>query len=297
MRKPSRATAAARPSLPSPRADCAPSALSAHLTGSREELDGENPGRGAGDWRGSGGYVAGIRLGQLGKRALLVERDRIGGICLNVGCVPSKALITAGKLYGRMRAAREIGLMAEGFAVDLGRLQGWKEEVVNKLTSGVRQLLKANHCETLAGRASFRSPHEVEVKGERGEFLVVADRVVIATGSRVIELPGFPVDGERVLDSTAALDLREVPPRLLVIGGGYIGIEIGTLYAKLGSKVVVVEATAGLLPGVDPELTRVVANKLRQAGVQVHLSTQARGLRERTAPSRCSSRARAAKSS
>jgi dihydrolipoamide dehydrogenase len=228
---------------------------------------------------GPGGYVAGIRLGQLKVKALVVERDRAGGVCLNVGCIPSKALITAAKQYAFMRGGAErMGLHVEGARVDMARLQGWKEEIVGRLTSGVRQLLKANGCDYRTGTATFRSPHEVEVRGERGDFLVAARHVVIATGSRPIAIPPLPVDGRRVIDSTGALALAEVPARLVVIGGGYIGLEIGTLYAKLGARVTIIEATAALLPGVDPELTQVVARRLGTIGVEVHLSTQATGL-------------------
>ncbi|HEY3354196.1 MAG TPA: dihydrolipoyl dehydrogenase [Polyangia bacterium] len=236
---------------------------------------------------GPGGYVAGIRLGQLKVKALVVERDaRPGGVCLNVGCIPSKALITAAKQYAFMRQASSIGLVADGVRLEMGRLQGWKEEIVGKLTSGVRQLLKANGCDYRTGVATFRSPHEVEVRGAGGELLVAAQHVVIATGSQPISLPHLPVDGVRVLDSTGALALREVPGSLVVIGGGYIGVEIGTLYAKLGARVTIVEATGALLPGVDPDLVGVVARRLRKLGVEVHLGTQAAGLSQQNGHTR-----------
>src|SRR5262249_31041947 len=182
---------------------------------------------------GPGGYVAGIRLGQLGKKALVVERDKPGGICLNVGCIPSKALINASKLYDKIRHGADIGILADNPRVDMARMQTWKGEVVSKLTGGVRILLKANNCDYRPGT----SRNTVEVTGKDGTFTVQADNIIIATGSRPIEIPGFKCDGERLVDSTGALDFTSVPQRFVVIGGGYIGIEIGTLYAKLGSKV------------------------------------------------------------
>src|ERR1700727_1172795 len=192
---------------------------------------------------GPGGYVAGIRLGQLKKKALVVERDKPGGICLNVGCIPSKALINAAKTFDKVRHGADIGILADNLRVDMAKMQAWKGEVVAKLTGGVRSLLKANGCDYRTGTARFVSRPTVE-----------ADHIVIATGSRPIEIPGFKFDGNRIVDSTGALDFSSVPERFVVIGGGYIGIEIGTLYAKLGSKVTVVEALPNILAGNDPEI-------------------------------------------
>jgi dihydrolipoamide dehydrogenase len=226
---------------------------------------------------GPGGYVAGIRLGQLGKRAMVVERaDKPGGICLNVGCIPSKALITASKYYDKLRHGADIGLLADNLRVDMERMQAWKGTVVEKLTSGVRTLLKSNNCDYRTGTARLVARNTVEVTGPSGKFTVQADNVVVATGSRPVEIPGFAFDGQRVVDSTGALDFRAVPERLVVVGGGYIGIEIGTLYAKLGSKVTVVEALPAILPGNDPEVVQVVARKLKKLGVEVITGAQAR---------------------
>ena len=229
---------------------------------------------------GPGGYAAGIRLGQLGKKALVVEKDKVGGICLNVGCIPSKALINASKLFDKIRHGADIGLLAENLRVDMPRMQTWKEEVVGKLTGGVRTLLKVNKCDYLAGSARLTSRNTVEVDGQGADagkkFVIEAANIVLATGSRPIEIPGFKFDDKRIVDSTGALAFREVPPRLLVVGGGYIGLEIGTLYAKLGSKVTVVEALPGILPGTDPELSQVVARKLKKMGVEVLTSAKAK---------------------
>jgi len=226
---------------------------------------------------GPGGYVAGIRLGQLGKRALVVERDKPGGICLNVGCVPSKALINASKLFDKIRHGADLGLLADNPRVDMGRMQQWKGEVVSKLTGGVRILLKANHCDYRTGSARLLSRNTVEVTDkDGGKVTIQADNIVLATGSRPIEIPGFACDGEHLVDSTGALDFTAVPERLVVIGGGYIGIEIGTLYAKLGAKVTVVEALPDILTGNDPELVQVVSRKLKKQGIEVMTGAKAK---------------------
>jgi dihydrolipoyl dehydrogenase len=226
---------------------------------------------------GPGGYVAGIRLGQLGKRAMVVERDKPGGICLNVGCVPSKALINASKLYDKIRHGADIGLLADNPRVDMGRMQQWKGEVVSKLTGGVRILLKANHCDYRTGSARLLSRNTVEVTDkDGGKVTIQADNIVLATGSRPIEIPGFACDGKQLVDSTGALDFTAVPERMVVIGGGYIGIEIGTLYAKLGAKVTVVEALPDILTGNDPELVQVVSRKLKKLGIEVMTGAKAK---------------------
>ena len=226
---------------------------------------------------GPGGYVAGIRLGQLKVKSLVVERDQPGGICLNVGCIPSKALINAAKTYDKMKHAGDIGIHADNVRVDMKKMQQWKGEVVTKLTGGVKQLLKTNGCDYLTGTAKLVAPRTVEVTDAAGKkTTITADNIVLATGSRPIEIPGFKFDGNRVVDSTGALAFTEVPPRLTVIGGGYIGIEIGTLYAKLGSRVTVVEALPGILAGSDPEMSQLVARKLKKLGVEVVTGAKAK---------------------
>jgi len=233
---------------------------------------------------GPGGYVAGIRLGQLGKKALVVERDKAGGVCLNVGCIPSKALINAAKLFDKMVHGAAIGILADNFRVDVAKLQEWKDGVVGKLSSGVRQLLKANGCDWRSGNARLVAPGKLEIQGtgpEAGKAtLVEAAHIVIATGSRPIEIPGFAFDGERVVDSTGALAFRTVPRRLVVIGAGYIGMEIGTLWAKLGSSVTFVEAMPTILPGSEPDCVQVVARKAKQLGLEIILNARATGWAE-----------------
>jgi dihydrolipoamide dehydrogenase len=232
---------------------------------------------------GPGGYVAGIRLGQLKKKALVVEKDKPGGICLNVGCIPSKALINASKIFDKIRHGADIGILADNPRVDMAKMQSWKGEVVSKLTGGVKTLLKANGCDYRTGVARFVSRNTVELVAPdgKGKTVIAADHIIIATGSRPIEIPGFKFDGSRIVDSTGALDFAAVPEKFVVIGGGYIGIEIGTLYAKLGSKVTVVEALPNILTGNDPEIVQLVARKLKKLGVEVITGAKAKSWAEK----------------
>ncbi|MCR4404532.1 MAG: dihydrolipoyl dehydrogenase [Candidatus Acetothermia bacterium] len=227
---------------------------------------------------GPGGYVAAIRAAQLGKEVTLIEQDRLGGVCLNVGCIPSKALIHAANLYHKIPELEPLGISVEGLHLDLGRLQSWKEGVVARLREGIAKLLAANGVRVIQGRASFISEKAAELEGPEGETIEFG-HCIVAPGSRPLELPGLEFDHELVLDSTDALALREVPAALIVIGGGYIGLELGTLYAKLGSKVTVVEIMDQLLPGVPAELVRPVERRLRGLGVGVLLRAKAKGLR------------------
>jgi dihydrolipoamide dehydrogenase len=227
---------------------------------------------------GPGGYVAGIRLGQLKVKSMVVEKDQPGGVCLNVGCIPSKALITASKYYDKLKHGADMGLLADNIRVDMQKMQTWKSEVVGKLTGGVKQLLKTNGCDYRTGTATLTGARTVELTSADGKTktIIEADNIVLATGSRPIEIPGFKFDGVRVVDSTGALAFAEVPKRLVVIGGGYIGIEIGTLYAKLGARVTVVEALPSILAGTDPELSQVVVRKLKKLGVEVLTGAKAK---------------------
>jgi dihydrolipoamide dehydrogenase len=229
---------------------------------------------------GPGGYSAAIRLGQLGKQVVCVERGEPGGVCLNVGCIPSKALITAAKTYDKLKHADQMGLRIEGARVDVARMMAWKGEVVAKLTGGVRQLLKAAGAKLLAGTARVTGPQRVEVATKDGVLAIDCGAIVIATGSRPFDVPGFTVDNQKILDSTGALALGEVPPRLLVVGGGYIGLELGIMWAKLGAKVTVVEFTPQLLPGNDPDLVQIVQRKMKKLGIDIHLEAKAKSWRD-----------------
>jgi dihydrolipoamide dehydrogenase len=229
---------------------------------------------------GPGGYPCGIRLGQLGVKTIVIEGEAPGGVCLNVGCIPSKALIHAAKTYEKFTKSADMGIVAKSApSVDMGKMQEWKGGIVNKLTSGVKTLLKANGAELVFGHAHLErggsDGHKVVVESKGEKRVITTKNVVIATGSRPIVIPGFDVDQKRVLDSTGALALDSVPKRMVVIGGGYIGLELGTVYAKLGTKVTVVEMLDSILFGMDKDCVKMVAQKLRKMGVEVLLKTKA----------------------
>ena len=231
---------------------------------------------------GPGGYAAGIRLGQLGLKAVVIERDQTGGVCLNVGCIPSKALIHAAKTFDKIKHADELGITVAAPTIDWAKTIAWKQTVVGKMTSGVKTLLKGNKCDLIEGEASFVNPREVTVKAKDGTVTKLATKnLIVATGSRPIVIPGFTPDGKRVLDSTGALALTTIPKRMAVIGGGYIGLELGTVYAKLGTKVTIVEALPGILAGIEPDCVKVVAQKLKKTGVEVLLEAKAKGWEEK----------------
>ena len=229
---------------------------------------------------GPGGYVAAIRLAQLGKKTALVDKEALGGVCLNWGCIPSKALIAAANLVESVREAANRGITADP-KVDIDRLRQFKNDVVKKLVGGVGMLEKGNGVEVLKGKATFVGPNAIEVEGKDGKERVEAGAFIVATGARPIEIPGFAFDGKDVWSAKEAVDLPDLPKRLVVIGGGIIGLELGTVYAKLGSKVTVVEALPTILSGIDPEAVRLVQKGLRQRDAVVHVNAKAKGL-ERT---------------
>jgi dihydrolipoamide dehydrogenase len=227
---------------------------------------------------GPGGYVAAIRLAQLGKKTALVEKESLGGVCLNWGCIPSKALIAAANLVDEIRGAADRGILVEAPRVDVDKLRAFKRDVVKKLVGGIGQLEKGNGVEVLKGTATFVGPTAIEVDAGGEKTRVEAPAFIVATGAKTIQIPGFEF-GPDVWSAKEAVDLPEVPGRLVVIGGGVIGLELGTVYAKLGSKVTVVEALPSLLAGVDPEAVRIVQKGLRQRGVEVLVNAKAKGLR------------------
>lgn len=226
---------------------------------------------------GPGGYPCGIRLGQLGVRTLVIEKEFWGGVCLNVGCIPSKALITAAKRLEEIKHSDYMGITTTGVTLDMSRLQGWKSEVTGKLSSGVQTLLKANNADRLVGTARLVAPGEVAVQTAEGEKRFTSQHIVVATGSSPIQIPGFSFADAPVLDSTKALALDVVPKRLVVVGGGYIGLELGGMFAKLGAQVTVVEATPQILPGFDPDVVKLLARRLKKEGVTTLLDTKALG--------------------
>ncbi|TNF26915.1 MAG: dihydrolipoyl dehydrogenase [Deltaproteobacteria bacterium] len=227
---------------------------------------------------GPGGYVCAIRLAQLGVRTVLVDKGELGGVCLNVGCIPSKALISASKLVAQIREAEAMGIHVDGVRVDLRQMMTWKDGIVGKLTGGVGTLVKANGGQILRGTAAFADPHALVVTdAEGGETVVRFEHAVIATGSTPAEIPGFAFDGVNVLTSTEALAFDTVPEKLVVIGGGYIGMELGGVWQRLGTEVTVVEYMDQLLPGFESDLVRPVARRFKKAGGNALTGTRAVG--------------------
>jgi dihydrolipoamide dehydrogenase len=228
---------------------------------------------------GPGGYVAAIRLGQLGLDTILVEADRLGGTCLNVGCIPSKALIHAA---GGAHALREprglnaIGLSIGAPKLDFARTIAWKDAIVARLTNGVGALLKKAKVRTLLGTATIVDGKTATVSADTGETRIAAEHLVLATGSEPVELPGLKFGGD-ILSSTESLALSEVPRSLAVVGAGYIGMELGMAFAKLGAKVTIVEALPKILPLYDTELTQPVARRLADLGAETLVGARALG--------------------
>lgn len=217
---------------------------------------------------GPGGYVCAIRAGQLGVDTVIVEAKKLGGTCLNVGCIPSKALIHAANelaMITRISSGESLlGISSSKPELDFAKTMLWKDSIVGRLTNGVAGLLKKAGVKVVEGWARFLDGKTVEVETEIGQQIIRAEQVVIATGSRAIELPSLCFSG-KVISSTAALALTEVPGRLVVVGAGYIGLELGTAFAKMGAAVTVVEAQSRILPQYDAELTQPVARSLRKA--------------------------------
>lgn len=234
---------------------------------------------------GPGGYICAIRAGQLGVDTVIVEAVKAGGTCLNIGCIPSKALIHAAEEFEKvshMAAAKSpLGISVEAPKLDLTKTVAWKDGIVGRLNSGVLGLLRKAKVKIVHGRATFRDGKTVEVETETGTQVIRAETVVIATGSEPVELPSLPFGGP-VISSTEALSLKAVPQKLVVVGGGYIGLELGIAFAKMGSAVTVVEATPQLLPQYDAELVKPVVKRLGELGVRVVTGAKARGLSSET---------------
>jgi dihydrolipoyl dehydrogenase len=230
---------------------------------------------------GPGGYVCAIRAGQLGIDTVVVEANRLGGTCLNIGCIPSKALIHAADEFARVSqfASGEdsLGISLAAPRLNLARTLQWKDGIVGRLTGGVSALLKKANVKIVEGWARFLDGKTVEVETEIGAQVIRAEHVVIATGSNPVELPALPFGGP-VISSTEALSLNMVPSRLVVVGAGYIGLELGTAFAKLGAAVTVIEALPRILPQYDAELTRPVGERLRDLGITVLTGASAKEL-------------------
>lgn len=229
---------------------------------------------------GPGGYVAAIRAAQLGQKVTIVEKNTLGGVCLNVGCIPSKALISAGHRFETAKHSEDMGITAENVTVDFSKVQEWKAGVVNKLTGGVEGLLKGNKVDIVSGEAYFVDGNTVRIMDDNSAQTYKFNNCIIATGSRPIEIPTFKYS-KRVLDSTGALALKDIPKKLVVIGGGYIGTELGTAYANFGTEVVIVEAADEILAGFEKQMSSLVKRNLKKKGnVEIFTKAMAKGVEE-----------------
>ena len=224
---------------------------------------------------GPGGYTAAFRSADLGKRVVLVERySTLGGVCLNVGCIPSKALLHTAKIITDAEDGAHIGLGFGAVKIELDGVRKFKDGVVGKLTKGLSGLAKARKVTVVEGKAQFASPHTIEVETKEGRKVVSFDHCIIAAGSQSAKIPGFPYDDPRLMDSTGALELTDIPKRLLIIGGGIIGLEMATVYDALGSKVTVVEFMDRLIPGADPDIVKPLAKRIEKRYEKILLKTK-----------------------
>src|SRR5438128_720318 len=225
---------------------------------------------------GPGGYAAAFLAADLGMKVTLIDPEvNPGGVCLDRGCIPSKALLHVAKLIEESHQAKNWGIEFSDPKIDLARLRSWKEGVVKKLTGGLGQLAKQRSVQYIRGRASFENSNTLKVaKASSGNEALTFDRIVLATGSRPAIIPSLQLDSPRMMDSTSGLDLPDIPKTMLVIGGGYIGLELGTVYATLGTKVSVVEMTPTLLPGADRDLVNVLEKRLKGLFANIMTSTK-----------------------
>ena len=237
---------------------------------------------------GPGGYVAAIRAGQLDLDVTLVEADAYGGTCLNKGCIPSKALIHVTGLAHEVENAEAMGLHARA-DIDVQGMVEWKDGVVDQLTSGVEKLCKANGVNLVPGRAEFSDADTARIVHEgdgQGSESIEFEHAVVATGSRPIEIPGLEFDGERILPSSDILSLESLPESVLIVGGGYIGMELSTMLAKLGTNVTVIEMLDDILPGYNDDITRTIRNRAEDLGVEFNFGEAAKGWEETAAAAR-----------
>ncbi len=224
---------------------------------------------------GPGGYTAAFRAADLGKQVVMVERHAsIGGVCLNVGCIPSKALLHTAQVINEAGSMADHGVRFSQPEIDIDAIRGWKEGVVSRLTGGLGTLAKQRKVQVVTGEGRFTSPHTLTVEAAEGEKSIAFRHAIIAAGSRSVEIPVFPHDDPRVWDSTDALRLKEVPERLLIVGGGIIGLEMATVYQALGSKITVVELQDSLIPGADKDVVRPLQKRIGKRYENIYLKTR-----------------------
>ncbi|MGZ5100424.1 MAG: dihydrolipoyl dehydrogenase [Usitatibacter sp.] len=280
---PEKAAAAATPAAPAPaRVAPAPSPAQARGQSVRQahtstlaSLDADLHAEVLVLGAGPGGYTAAFRAADLGKKVVLVERyATLGGVCLNVGCIPSKALLHAARVIADAEEMGHFGVSFGAPKTDLDKLRAWKDGVVGKLTKGLASLAKSRKVTVVVGNAKFTSPQTMDVDTKEGRKVVSFDNCIIAAGSQSARIPGFPYDDPRLIDSTGALELADVPKRLLIIGGGIIGLEMATVYDALGAKVTVVEFMDRLIPGADPDIVKPLARRIEKRYEKIMLRTK-----------------------
>ncbi|MDP2239658.1 MAG: dihydrolipoyl dehydrogenase [Burkholderiales bacterium] len=266
---PASAAPASQPSAPAP----APSTVTPAASASdiKADIHAEVVVLGAGP----GGYTAAFRAADLGKKVVLVERySTLGGVCLNVGCIPSKALLHMAKVITEAEEAGHAGITFGKPKIEIDKLRGWKDGVVSKLTKGLAGLAKQRKVQVVTGRGEFASANTIRIETADGVKTVAFEHCIIAAGSSVAKISGFPYDDPRIIDSTGALQLAEIPKRLLVIGGGIIGLEMATVYDALGSKITVVELMDSLIPGADKDIVRVLHRRIEKRYEKIRLKTK-----------------------
>ena len=262
------APAAAKPATPAP---AAPGSAAAPKSDIKADIHAEVVVLGAGP----GGYTAAFRAADLGKKVVLIERyPSLGGVCLNVGCIPSKALLHMAKVITEADEAAHAGITFGKPKIEIDKLRAWKDGVLGKLTKGLSGLAKQRKVEVITGRGEFTSANTLRVETAEGTKTVAFDSCIIAAGSSVAKIPGFPYEDPRIIDSTGALKLATVPKRMLVIGGGIIGLEMATVYDALGSKITVVELMDSLIPGADKDVVRPLAKRIEKRYEKILLKTK-----------------------
>jgi dihydrolipoamide dehydrogenase len=279
---PTSTTAPAKSAAPvvasAPAAQAAPTAPAAASFVGNADIECDTLVLGAGP----GGYTAAFRAADLGQRVVLVERYPVlGGVCLNVGCIPSKALLHAAKVITEAEEMSHFGITMSKPQIDINALRGWKESVIKKLTGGLTGLAKARKVQTVQGKGTFTSPTTVTVETPEGNKTIAFKNAIIAAGSSVTRIPGFPYDDPRLVDSTGALELRQIPKRMLVIGGGIIGLEMACVYDALGSKVTVVEFADGLIPAADRDMVKPLHKRIEKRYEAIYLKTKVTRLEAR----------------
>ncbi len=273
--KPAAAPASAKPAAAPASSTPAPAAAAAaprtDISGIKADFHAEVVVLGAGP----GGYTAAFRAADLGKKVVLIERyPTLGGVCLNVGCIPSKALLHMAKVITEADEAAHAGITFGKPKIEIDKLRAWKDGVITKLTKGLGGLAKQRKVQVITGRGEFASANTLKVETADGAKTVAFESCIIAAGSSVAKIPGFPYDDPRIIDSTGALKLAEVPKRLLVIGGGIIGLEMATVYDALGSKITVVELMDALIPGADKDIVRPLAKRIEKRYEKILLKTK-----------------------